>query len=77
MVKNNSRKREPIHSLIKKINGMDNHNRNIYAQKCGTSLGNLKQIAYGFGGVSPKLAKTIIRNCDCDITLQQLIPELA
>lgn len=71
-----TRKRPPIPQLIDKINSLDCQEQHLFAQKCGTSLGNLRQIAYGFGGVSPTLAKSIITNADCDITAEQLIPEL-
>ena len=76
MPKYSQKRREPIQPLIAKINSMDAIIRENYAAKCGTSLGNLRQIAYGFGGCSPQLAKTIIQNCDCDIKMEQLIPEL-
>lgn len=71
------RKRPPIADLIDEINTMDSTAREKFAEKCGTSLGNLRQIAYGFGGVSPKLAKNIIANSNCDISIEQLIPELS
>ncbi len=70
------KRRMPIQPLIEKINSLDSQSRQQYAKRCGTSLGNLRQIAYGFGGCSPALAKTIVKNCDCDVTFEQLIPEL-
>ncbi|WP_019519918.1 helix-turn-helix domain-containing protein [Faucicola boevrei] len=76
MQKQTERKRPAIQSLILKINDMSDSDRQNYAEKCGTSIGNLRQIAYGFGGVSPKLAKSIVKNCDCNVTFEQLIPEL-
>lgn len=71
------KRRTPIQPLIDKINGLDSFSRQIYAKQCGTSLGNLRQIAYGYGGCSPALAKKIIENSGCDVTFEQLIPELS
>ncbi len=76
MLKQSQRKREPILPLISMINSMDSLSRKKYAEKCGTSLGNLRQIAYGYGGCSPALAKTIIQNCGCEVSFEDLIPEL-
>lgn len=76
-MKDKPRKRPPITNLIDEINALDSTSREKFAQKCGTSVGNLRQIAYGFGGVSPKLAKSIIANSNCDISIEQLIPELS
>lgn len=69
------KKRNPIDPLISKINSMDAISRELYAKQCGTSLGNLRQIAYGYGGCSPALAKRIIENCGCKVSFEQLIPE--
>lgn len=76
MPKQRQKKRAPISPLISMINSMDSLSRKKYAEKCGTSLGNLRQIAYGYGGCSPALAKTIIQNCDCELSFEDLIPEL-
>lgn len=70
-----SKKRPPISALLGQINQLQPRERIILAQKCGTSFGNLRQIAYGWGGVSPRLAKRIIQNCE-GVTLGELIPEL-
>lgn len=78
MSKNNqqrTKKRMPVTLLIEKLNSIDEASRNTYAEKCGTSFGNLRQIAYGYGGCSPALAKKILENCECDISFEQLIPE--
>lgn len=76
-MKDRPRKRNPITGLIDEINTLDSESRKKLAEKCGTSLGNLRQIAYGFGGVSPRLAKSIIAHSNCDISIEQLIPELS
>ncbi len=75
-MKNSSRKRPKIPALIDKINGLDPDSRTDFAKSCGTTIGNLRQIAYGYGGVSPKLASQIVKNCGCVVTVEQLIPEL-
>lgn len=71
------RKRPPIPRLIDEINRLDDAAREKLAEQCGTSVGNLRQIAYGFGGVSPKLAKNIIKNARSEIRISELIPELS
>lgn len=76
-MRNRARKRPPVVELIDEINTLDGVSREEFAEKCGTSVGNLRQIAYGFGGVSPRLAKNIIANSKCNITIEQLIPELS
>lgn len=75
-MKKSARKRPPVRALISKINSLDSHEQQELAKQCGTSIGNLRQIAYGFGGVSPALAKSIIQNAKCDISVEHLIPEL-
>lgn len=77
MPKYSHRKRPPIQALVEKIKNLDDISRDVLAEKCGTSIGNLRQIAYGYGGCSPALAKKIIENSGCDVTFEQLIPELA
>lgn len=76
-MKKRSRKRPKIPALINKINSLDPISRKDLAKSCGTTIGNLRQIAYGYSGVSPKLASQIIKNCGCTVTLEQLIPDLA
>ncbi len=69
------RKRPPINSLINLINGLNNEQRQQLAKNCNTSVGNLRQIAYGFGGCSLSLAMSICKACD-NVQLEQLLPEL-
>lgn len=76
-MKNRPRKRPPVSALIEKINRLDGTARVNFAKQCGTSVGNLRQIAYGFGGVSPKLAKNIVEHSDCNLSIGELIPELS
>lgn len=76
-MKNRSRKRPKIPVLIDKINSLDPVSRKDLAKSCGTTIGNLRQIAYGYSGVSPRLASQIIKNCGCVVTLEQLIPDLS
>lgn len=77
IMRNCHRKRKTITALVSKINSLNHNERKELAHVCGTSIGNLRQIAYGFGGVSPRLAKSIVQNAGCNITIGELLPELA
>lgn len=46
-----------------------------FAEKCGTTKGNLLQIAYG-GSVSPILSKKISTQTDGQVTLADLRPDI-
>lgn len=70
------RRRPVVISLTQKLNGMPEQERKAFATKCGTSFGNLQQIAYGWGGCSITLAQSIVSACDESIELDDLIPEL-
>jgi len=77
---NDSMKRErrrPVVAELKKIlNDMPLEDRKGFSDKCGTSFGNLLQIAYGWGGCSISLAQSIVAACDNSVQLDDLIPEL-
>lgn len=70
------RRRPVVTALINKLNGMPKQDRPIFADKCGTSFDNLRQVAYGWGGCSIALAQSIVAATDNSIELEELIPEL-
>lgn len=70
------RRRPIVTELTQKLNSMPAQDREDFAIKCGTSFGNLLQIAYGWGGCSISLAQSIVAACDQSIELDDLIPEL-
>lgn len=49
--------------------------RKEFAKNCGTTQGNLMQVAYG-GSVSAKLAKTIHEKSDKKVLLGELRPDI-
>ena len=69
------RRRPIVESLVIKLNDMPDDERAVFAKDCGTSFGNLQQIAYGWGGLSVSKAKQIVDACDGDIDLGDLFPE--
>ncbi len=76
MIKSNRiLKRPPINSLINLINSLNNEQKQNLAKQCKTSLGNLRQIAYGYGSCSLSLAMSICKACD-EVKLEQLLPQL-
>lgn len=60
-------------SYIKKL-GSDSEVQD-FAKKCGTTRGNLLQIAYG-GSVSPRLSKKISTQSNGEIPLSDLRPDV-
>ena len=46
-----------------------------FAKKCGTTKGNLLQIAYG-GSVSAKLSKNICNESGGEVSLEELRPDI-
>tara|TARA_R110000765_G_scaffold139653_2_gene239936 strand:- start:10523 stop:10774 length:252 start_codon:yes stop_codon:yes gene_type:complete len=70
------RRRPVVVSLKQKLNSMPKQDRKEFAERCGTSFGNLLQIAYGWGGCSISLAQSIVAACDKSVELDDLIPEL-
>ncbi len=70
------RRRPVVMELKQKLNNMPVENRKDFADKCGTSFDNLRQIAYGWGGCSISLAQSIVSACAGKVELEDLIPEL-
>lgn len=70
------RRRPVVMELKQKLNDMPVENRKDFANKCGTSFDNLRQIAYGWGGCSISLAQSIVSACAGKVELEDLIPEL-
>ena len=70
------RRRPIVVELKQKLNEMPVEERDDFADKCGTSFDNLRQIAYGWGGCSISLAQSIVSACDGEVELEDLIPEL-
>lgn len=70
------RRRPVVVGLKQKLNEMPVSDRKSFADKCGTSFDNLRQIAYGWGGCSISLAQSIVTACDGEVELEDLIPEL-
>lgn len=68
-------KREPVQALIDNINERDAFDRLALAKACGSSLDNLRQIAYGYGSCSLDMAKNIVSHVP-GVTLADLIPSL-
>ena len=73
---NNERLRPVVVVLRDKINSMSVEQREVFAKKCGTSIDNLRQIAYGWGGCSLTKANLIVEACDNEIQLTDLVPAL-
>ena len=74
--KKKQRRRPIVVELKQKLNEMPVEERDDFADKCGTSFDNLRQIAYGWGGCSISLAQSIVTACDGEVELEDLIPEL-
>lgn len=70
------RRRPVVTTLKQRINNMPASNRQNFAEECGTSFDNLRQIAYGWGGCSISLAQSIVSACAGEVELEDLIPEL-
>lgn len=68
--------KENVQSLLSclKVLSSDKE-RKEFAKKCGTTPGNLMQIAYG-GSVSAKLAKTIHEKSEKKVLLEELRPDI-
>lgn len=68
--------REKVQSLLAYLKDFSSENeRKDFAKNCGTTLGNLSQIAYG-GSVSAKLAKTIHEKSEQKVLLEELRPDI-
>lgn len=77
MLRQNTTKtyRPRVFELIDAINNADDEGRAALAAACQTSIGNLRQIAYGFGACSISQAVLIVDAVD-GITLGDLCPAL-
>lgn len=69
-------RRPRVYVLTRAINDATEEERIDLAAVCGTELGNLRQIAYGYGSCSLALAKEIVAAVD-GVSITDLIPELA
>ena len=67
--------RPRVHQLIDAINGADDEGRAALAAECQTSIGNLRQIAYGFGACSLSQAVLIVDAVE-GVTLGDLCPAI-
>lgn len=65
-----------VQSLLAYLkNHSSDNDRKDFAEKCGTTPGNMSQIAYG-GSVSAKLAKTIHEKSEQKVLLEELRPDI-
>lgn len=72
----NKPQREKVQSLLAYLKDFSSDKeRNDFAIECGTTPGNLSQIAYG-GSVSAKLAKTIHEKSEQKVLLEELRPDI-
>lgn len=75
--KNKTKKYRPrVTALLDAINSADAGGRYTLASRCGTTVDNLRQIAYGFGACSLNQA-VLIANAVDGVTLSDLYPALA
>ena len=70
------RRRPVVVELKQMLNNMPLEDRKGFADKCGTSFDNLRQVAYGWGGCSISLAQSIVSASAGKVELDDLIPEL-
>lgn len=71
------RKRPPVKALIDAINAGDSTERAEMAARCGSTVENLRQIAYGYGSCSIELAKLIVAEELPGVSISDLLPSLA
>lgn len=68
--------REKVQSLLAYLKDFSSESdRKDFAKNCGTTIGNMMQIAYG-GSVSAKLAKTIYEKSEQKVLLEELRPDI-
>jgi hypothetical protein len=73
---NQKPQKEKVQSLLAYLKDYSSDkDRKDFAKECGTTLGNLSQIAYG-GSVSAKLAKTIHEKSEQKVLLEELRPDI-
>lgn len=77
--KNSTQTRESkkrVESLLTHLKSLPSENDlNVFADSCGTTIGNLMQIAYG-GSVSAKLSKRIHEKSNEKVLLVELRPDI-
>ena len=72
----NSNDKKRVSSLLVYLKGISSDKAlNKFAEDCGTTLGNLMQIAYG-GSVSAKLSKKIHEESKKAVLLTELRPDI-
>ncbi len=68
--------RSRIQKLIDLINSLSNSEKEVFATACETSIGNLRQIAYGHGFCSPAKAQAISKASQYSVTPHDIRPDL-
>jgi len=71
----NDSKKEHVKTLLNYIKNLSVSDLHTFAINCGTTTGNLMQIAYG-GSVSAKLSKTIHEKSAKAVLLKELRPDI-
>lgn len=61
--------------VIDYLKTMDRPDRDAFAQRCGTSLGHLNNVAYGYKPCGPELAVSIEQESGGAVTRQELRPD--
>lgn len=75
-IQNAPRLKNQVNSLLIYMKNLGSEAKvSEFAEKCGTTKGNLLQIAYG-GSVSPRLSKKISTESDGAIPLKDLRPDI-
>ena len=64
-----------VKTLLDYIKNLSSSDLHAFASDCGTTTGNLMQIAYG-GSVSAKLAKVIHEESSKTVLLEELRPDI-
>ncbi len=62
--------------LIEIIRSMDAKALEALAERSGTTVGNLKQVAYGFRRAGPALAINLERESERAVTCEELRPDI-
>lgn len=71
-----AKKNKRVPSLLDYLKSISSENDLAkFAQQCGTTIGNLMQIAYG-GSVSAKLSKKIYEESEKKVLLAELRPDI-
>lgn len=62
--------------LLDYLKTMPIEERDIFAVNCGTSLGHLNNVAYGYRPCGEKLAVDIERESEANVTVEELCPSV-